>query len=150
MHAKSLQPCLTLCDPMDCSSPGSSVHGILHPRILEWVDIPFSRSSNLRLLHRLHWQVGSSPLAPRGKCFVITLGDLISWYFLNFSILFGYISFQINVLDYCEYLTFKVSSNCVVKFHSIDFYINSLTQNLWHCWIFLLYNLSIVRAELEI
>ena len=33
----------TLWDPMDCSLPGSSVHGILQPRILEWVAIPFSR-----------------------------------------------------------------------------------------------------------
>ena len=37
------QSCLTLCDPMGCSSPGSSVHGILQARILEWVAIPFSR-----------------------------------------------------------------------------------------------------------
>ena len=35
--------CLTLCDPMDCSPPGSSVHGILQAGILEWVAIPFSR-----------------------------------------------------------------------------------------------------------
>ena len=40
------QSCPTLCDPMDCSPPGSSVHGILQPRILEWVDIPFSRGSS--------------------------------------------------------------------------------------------------------
>ena len=36
----------TLCDPMDCSPPGSSVHGILHARILEWVAISFSRWSS--------------------------------------------------------------------------------------------------------
>ena len=36
----SLQPCLTLFDPMDCSLPGSSVHGILQARILEWVAMP--------------------------------------------------------------------------------------------------------------
>ena len=36
----------TLCDPMDCSPPGSSVHGILQARILEWVAIPFSRGSS--------------------------------------------------------------------------------------------------------
>ena len=36
----------TLCDPMDCSLPGSSVHGILQARILEWVAIPFSRGSS--------------------------------------------------------------------------------------------------------
>ena len=41
MLAKSLQMCLTLCDPMDCGPPGSSVHGILQSRILEWlVDLP--------------------------------------------------------------------------------------------------------------
>ena len=38
--------CLTLCDPMDCSLPGSSVHGILQKRILEWVAVPFSRGSS--------------------------------------------------------------------------------------------------------
>ena len=38
--------CPTLCDPMDCSSPGSSVHGILQARILEWVAFPFSRGSS--------------------------------------------------------------------------------------------------------
>ena len=37
------QPCLTLCHPMDCSRLGSSVHGILQARILEWVAIPFSK-----------------------------------------------------------------------------------------------------------
>ena len=36
------QSCLTLCDPMDYSPPGSSVHGILQARILEWVAISFS------------------------------------------------------------------------------------------------------------
>ena len=40
------QSCLTLCDPMDCSLPGSSVHGILQARILEWVAISFSRGSS--------------------------------------------------------------------------------------------------------
>ena len=38
--------CPTLCDPMNCSPPGSSVHGILQARILEWVVIPFSRGSS--------------------------------------------------------------------------------------------------------
>ena len=38
--------CLTLCSPVDCSPPGSSVHGILQARILEWVAISFSRGSS--------------------------------------------------------------------------------------------------------
>ena len=59
------QLCLTLCDPMDYSLPGSSVHGILQARILEWVAISFCRGFfptqglNLCLLHcrrvLYHW-----------------------------------------------------------------------------------------------
>ena len=44
--AKLLQSCPTLCDPMDCSPPGSSVHGILQARILERVAMPSSRGSS--------------------------------------------------------------------------------------------------------
>ena len=40
------QSCPTLCHPVDCSPPGSSVHGILQARILEWVAISFSRGSS--------------------------------------------------------------------------------------------------------
>ena len=40
------QSCPTLCDPMDCSPPGSSVHGPFQARILEWVAIYFSRGSS--------------------------------------------------------------------------------------------------------
>ena len=40
---KSRQSCPTLCDPMDCSPPGSSVHRIFQARVLEWVAIAFSR-----------------------------------------------------------------------------------------------------------
>ena len=46
IHAKSLQSCPTLCDSMDCRPPGSSVHGILQARILEWVAMPSSRESS--------------------------------------------------------------------------------------------------------
>ena len=63
------QSCLTLGDPMDCSPPGSSVHGILQAIILEWVAMPSqeifpTQGLNLHLLHLLHWQAGSLPLAP--------------------------------------------------------------------------------------
>ena len=45
--AKSLQSCPTLCDPMDCSLPGFSVHGILQARTLEWVAIPKTMHINV-------------------------------------------------------------------------------------------------------
>ena len=67
MHVCSV---VYLCNPMDCRSPGSSVHGIFQVRILEWVAISFSRgvfpSQGLKhLLHLLCWQVDYLPLVPR-------------------------------------------------------------------------------------
>ena len=60
--------------PMDCSPPGSSVHGILQARILEWAAMPplllgiFSTQGlNPSVLRLLHWQAGSLPPAPPGK-----------------------------------------------------------------------------------
>ena len=57
---------------MDCSLPGSSVHGILQARLLEWVAMPSSRGSSqprdrTESLCLLHWRAGSLPLAPPGK-----------------------------------------------------------------------------------
>ena len=68
MHAKSLELRPTLCDPMDCSLPGSSVYGILQARILEWGAIHFTRRSSQPrdrtqvlhyrqiLYHLRHWE----------------------------------------------------------------------------------------------
>ena len=47
MRVKSLQSCPALCDPVDCSPPGSSVHGILQERILERVAMPFSGTADI-------------------------------------------------------------------------------------------------------
>ena len=52
MHAFLLQSCLTPCNPMDCSPPGSSVYGFLQARILEWVVISFSREKRCHTLHQ--------------------------------------------------------------------------------------------------
>ena len=53
------QSCPILCDPMDCSLPGSSVHGIFKTRVLEWVAISFSRgSSQPRDQTQVSWVVG--------------------------------------------------------------------------------------------
>ena len=73
MNVLRLFDCVRLCVPMDCSLPGSSVHGISQARILDWGAISFSRGSSQPrdqspcLLRLLHWQVGSLPLAPSGK-----------------------------------------------------------------------------------
>ena len=46
LESEVAQSCPTLCDPMDCSLPGSSIHGIFQARVLEWVAISFSRRSS--------------------------------------------------------------------------------------------------------
>ena len=51
--AKSLQSCLTLRDPMDCSLPGSSGHGIFQARVLEWGAVAFS----ITCRHTQIWQL---------------------------------------------------------------------------------------------
>ena len=82
LHARSLWLGPTLCNAMDCSPPGSSVHGILHTRVLEWVAMPTSRGSfqprngtrishvsciGLRVLyHQRH--LGSPPLQANVRC----------------------------------------------------------------------------------
>ena len=67
------QSCLTLCDPMDSSPPGSSVRGIFQAGILEWADISYSKGifqtqgSDLHLLHLLNWQADSLSLSHLGE-----------------------------------------------------------------------------------
>ena len=73
MHAKLLQLCPTLCNPVDCSPPGPSVHGILQERILEWDVISSFRGYSpprywtCVLLCPLNWQAGSLLVGPTGK-----------------------------------------------------------------------------------
>ena len=58
MYAKLLQSCLTLCDFTNCSPPGSSVHGILQARIMEWVAMPSSRDAIIQYMFNFirHYQ----------------------------------------------------------------------------------------------
>ena len=66
------QSCPTLSDPVACTLPGSSVHGILQARILEWGAMPSSRGSSDPGMEpaSLTCQVGSLPLAPPKPCYV--------------------------------------------------------------------------------
>ena len=90
--------CPTLCDRMDCSLPGSSVHGILQARILEWVAIPFlqgilpTQGLNLGLLycrwilyHLSHQWTSEWPVRPTNKLCCLFLFTF-SLHFLHFSL----------------------------------------------------------------
>ena len=82
MHAKSFQLCLTLWDSMDCNAPGSSVHGILLAKILEWVAMPSSRWSSWAR-DQTHISsiscIGSLPLVLPGKTGIVSYIELNHW-----------------------------------------------------------------------
>ena len=71
---KVVQLCPTLCNPLDCSPPGSFVHGILQARILEWVIIPFSSPGTEPRSPAL--QEDSVPAEPQGKSLLLVKSHL--------------------------------------------------------------------------
>ena len=84
------QSCLTLCNPMDHSPPGSSVHGILQATILEWVAISFSRGCSTprdqTCISYIGWQITTEPWVKphtvvRGPFFPICLLSFSSFLF---------------------------------------------------------------------
>ena len=73
MCAQSLQLCLTFCNTMDCSPPGSSVYGILQSRNLEWVAMPSSRgppNPGILYPHLLHCRLILYPLSHLGSLYM--------------------------------------------------------------------------------
>ena len=80
MCAKLLQSCPTLCNPMDYSPPGSSVHGILQARKLEWVAMPSSKGSSQPRV-----SLTAPPLAGR---FFITSTTWEAPFFIHFALIF--------------------------------------------------------------
>ena len=84
------ESCPTLCDPMDCSPPGSSVYEISQARILEWlsfplpVDLPYPEIKP-HPLYLLHWQVGSLPLAPPGKLYMYSWSKFSFGFFVRYN-----------------------------------------------------------------
>ena len=86
MYCLVTKLCPTLCDPIDCSPPGSSVHTILQARILEWVAISFSRGSS--------W--------PRGQTWVSCIARQILYYWANWEALVG--TWKVKVAQLCPTL----------------------------------------------
>ena len=79
MHTKLLQSCLTLCDPVYCSPPGSSVHGIFQAKILEWVAMLFLTQDRAPcLLSLLHCRQ-TLPLSHRGRSGKFKVHSKIEW-----------------------------------------------------------------------
>ena len=114
MHAKSLQSCPTLCDPMDCSLPGSSFHGIFQARILEWVAVSSSNlSSVIQLLGRVRLFVTSWTAAHQASLF-----------FTNSQSLFKFMSIE-SVMPF-NHLVLHPFLLLPSVFSSIRFFFNEL------------------------
>ena len=84
MKVWGTQSCPTLCNPMDCSLPGSSVYGILQVRILEWIVMPSSRGSSwsrdwTHISCLLHWQADSLPAESQRKPLHLMLPKTDFW-----------------------------------------------------------------------
>ena len=69
------QLCLTLCDPMDCSLLGYSIHGIFQARVLEWGAIAFSDFIHSRTISK----VGVNPLKPRSCALSLDIIDFMKY-----------------------------------------------------------------------
>ena len=98
----SLQSCLTLCDPMNCSPPGSSVHGILQARILEWVAFP----SPGDLPH-----TGIEPVSPALQAYSLLLSYWGSTYLSIYLYLYVHVCVCVYVCVYVYiyiYLFFRI------------------------------------------
>ena len=86
--AKSLQSCLTLCNPIDSSPPGSSVPGILQARTLEWVAISFSTvCMHAKLLQSCPTLCDPMDSSPPGSSVHKILQARLEWVAISFSYL---------------------------------------------------------------
>ena len=90
------QSCLTLCNPVDCRPPGSSVHGILQARIPKWVAIPFSRGSS----------------RPRDQTWVSRIADRLSSELPGKPVIV--LPVNCAVIPGCKH-SYTISSYCITK-----------------------------------
>ena len=110
IHVKSIQSCLTLCNPLDYSLPGSSVQGIVQARILEWVAVSFSRRSSTK--RNAYYTVLPKINAPSS----------IVWTPLQVGRLLSY-----------KALSFRVELHCETSFLQAEIFISPSRQWPWLC-----------------
>ena len=111
VHSKSLQLCLTLCDPMDCSLPGSSLQAKYWSELLCPLQGIFpTQGSNLYLLCLLHWQVGFLPLASPGNVYMYL-------YYVHVCVwLYSYTLFQKRIVDLYNSVMFFTNLSVQFRF----------------------------------
>ena len=135
--------CIQHCDPMDCSPPGSSVHGILQARMMEWVALlqgvfP-TQGLNPHLLHLLHWQVGSLPLEPPhlGILYMLLVGHikLLSIFIKILMHFFLCTSFKYSHTSISQALLQGPDISLLLKFSISSFHVDPFSK-LLHMYFF--------------
>ena len=128
--AKSLQSCLTLCDPMDFSLPGFSIHGILQARTLEWVVISFSNAwkwkvkvKSLSCVWLLVTPWTAAHQAPP------SMGFSVQPYWSGVPLPSPYI-----YIDICIYMYINISQPEAILCHS-ERLVMSRDILVWHSWV---------------
>ena len=111
------QSCSTLCDPMDCSPPGSSVHGIPQARILEWVAILFSRGSSQCRGQTQVSHMGADALPSEPLGIPITMHGISIYPLPNSFVLFSIISCScfIDCINISSFTSFNISNITSLK-----------------------------------
>ena len=125
-----LQSCLTFCDPMDCSPPGSSVHGILQARILEWVAISFSRGSSQPRIKPA--SLMSPALAGR---FFYHLHHLRSPNIYMCVCVFQMLSEKTKCFHFIIALCLHISRSQVNQRYGVIFFINLTLNMIWNRFV---------------
>ena len=127
-ESASPQSCLTLCDPMDCSLPGSSVHAIFQARILEWSAISFSRRSSWpRDRTKVSCIAGRFLTIWATLCCILNLCILFIFQFFNIMIMMPWKALSIYLYLWFScfsirviYLNFTITGNYVQEGFSIS------------------------------
>ena len=117
VRAQLLQSCPTLCNPMGCSPPGSSVHGVSQARILEWIAVPFSRvSSSPRDWTLVSWyMILSIPYSSWGPFIHLSVaqrdGNFSPFPFLSFTVFASLIFFPHISGSHTRVLSSEISAS---------------------------------------
>ena len=128
MYVFSLQLCLILCDPMDCSLVGSSAHGIVQARILEWVAMSFSRGSSQprdRTCVSCVSCIGgwvlyhcTTTVEPPHNCLAII--ELDEW--TNYELLYYFLKNHEQMVDIYLFIFFPWIAYCFLRLHFFVMY----------------------------
>ena len=133
--------CLTLCNPTDCSSPGSFTRGIFQARTLEWFAISFSRGSSMAERQNAETQMVLPALSQAGESMEISSSNHMCWSFSSHTMKVQFFHFililwrlQKNFVKYC--CSALIQRQSVIFNSQIFNFIHTIIYRLTECWTY--------------